>query len=80
MMKSALRYAGRDLDAMKATAEAQKERSLEMFKDTLKEYQDRELSTFSRLNYRRTPKGPPHPLPFVGAVRQSTGAKSTQSD
>lgn len=41
MMKSALRYAGKDLDAMKATARAQKERSLEMFKNTLKEYQDR---------------------------------------
>lgn len=41
-MKSAARYAGKDLEAMKATAQAQKERSLEMFKETLKEYQDRE--------------------------------------
>ncbi|RSH88203.1 26S proteasome regulatory subunit rpn6 [Apiotrichum porosum] len=40
LMKSASRYAGKDLDAMKATAQAQKERSLEMFKETLKEYQD----------------------------------------
>lgn len=40
-MKSASRYSGKDLEAMKATAEAQKERSLELFKSTLKEYQDR---------------------------------------
>lgn len=41
-MKSASRFSGKDLEAMKATAEAQKERSLELFKSTLKEYQDRE--------------------------------------
>ncbi|WOO77789.1 Ubiquitin-like modifier-activating enzyme ATG7 [Vanrija pseudolonga] len=40
LMKSASRYAGKDLDAMKATAQAQKERSLELFKATLKKYQD----------------------------------------
>lgn len=41
-MKSASRYTGKDLDAMKATAEAQKERSLELFKSTLKDFQERE--------------------------------------
>lgn len=44
LMKSASRYAGKDLDAMKATAQAQKERSLELFKATLKKYQDRGYS------------------------------------
>jgi 26S proteasome regulatory subunit N6 len=39
-MKSAARFAGKDLDAMKAVARAQTERSLEMFKTTLQDYQD----------------------------------------
>lgn len=42
-MKSAARFAGRDLEAMKATAKAQQERSLEMFKAALRDYQDRQL-------------------------------------
>lgn len=41
-LKSAAPHAGRDLDAMQATAKALKERSLDMFKDALKEYQERE--------------------------------------
>ncbi|KAL7424353.1 26S proteasome regulatory subunit rpn6 [Cryptotrichosporon argae] len=40
LLKSAVRHAGPDLDAMRATAKAQKERSLDMFKTTLREYQD----------------------------------------
>lgn len=39
-MKSSVRFAGKDLDAMKAVAHAQTERSLEMFKTTLQDYQD----------------------------------------
>ncbi|ORY26904.1 hypothetical protein BCR39DRAFT_540030 [Naematelia encephala] len=39
LLKSAAPHAGRDLDAMKATATALKERSLELFKTALKEYQ-----------------------------------------
>lgn len=51
-MKSAARFAGRDLDAMKATAKAQQERSLETFKAALRDYQDREC----RLRYRSPQK------------------------
>jgi hypothetical protein len=43
LLKSAAPHAGKDLDAMKATAVALKERSLELFKTTLKEYQEREF-------------------------------------
>lgn len=39
LLKSASPHAGRDLDAMRATGMALKERSLEMFKATLKDYQ-----------------------------------------
>lgn len=42
LLKSAAPHAGRDLDAMRETAKALKERSLEMFKATLKEYTERE--------------------------------------
>lgn len=44
-MKSAVAHAGKDLDAMKATATALKERSLELFKGALKEYHEREFAT-----------------------------------
>jgi hypothetical protein len=42
LLKSAAPHAGKDLDAMKATATALKERSLDLFKKTLKEYHERE--------------------------------------
>jgi hypothetical protein len=73
MMKSAVRYAGKDLDAMKATAQAQKERSLEMFKSTLKEYQDRMFPFFfeqpmSILTPSRASEGSPHSLSSLCSV------------
>ncbi|EIW68716.1 hypothetical protein TREMEDRAFT_44537 [Tremella mesenterica DSM 1558] len=40
LLKSAVSYQGKDLDAMKATAVALKERSLDMFKAALKDYQE----------------------------------------
>ncbi|EKC98315.1 hypothetical protein A1Q2_07329 [Trichosporon asahii var. asahii CBS 8904] len=52
-MKSASRFSGKDLEAMKATAEAQKERSLELFKSTLKEYQDPLYDTLLEQNLLR---------------------------
>lgn len=64
-MKSAARFAGKDLDAMKAVARAQTERSLEMFKSTLQDYQDRELQIvvdrlITRLqSFTRTPSSGP---------------------
>jgi len=42
LLKSAAPHAGKDLDAMKATATALKERSLDLFKKTLKEYHERQ--------------------------------------
>ncbi|KAK1926374.1 hypothetical protein DB88DRAFT_481604 [Papiliotrema laurentii] len=40
LLKSAAPHAGRDLEAMKATAKALKERSLDLFKKALKEYHE----------------------------------------
>ncbi|WWC87200.1 uncharacterized protein L201_002086 [Kwoniella dendrophila CBS 6074] len=40
LLKSAAPHAGKDLDAMRATATALKERSLELFKNALKDYQE----------------------------------------
>ena len=45
LLKSAAPHAGKNLDAMKATATALKERSLDMFKTALKDYQERESSS-----------------------------------
>jgi hypothetical protein len=42
LIKAAVPHQGKDLDAMTATATALKERSLELFKDALKDYQKRE--------------------------------------
>jgi 26S proteasome regulatory subunit N6 len=41
LLKSAAPHLGKDLDAMRATATALKERSLEMFKTALKDYTER---------------------------------------
>jgi hypothetical protein len=82
LLKSATPHLGKDLDAMKATATALKERSLEMFKTALKDYTERELrpipcSSLSVPATRRmpvlntqcrAPARPPHPLPPVLAV------------
>jgi 26S proteasome regulatory subunit N6 len=43
LLKSAAPHAGSELDSMRATAKALKERSLDLFKTALKEYQEREL-------------------------------------
>ncbi|WRT65046.1 uncharacterized protein IL334_001988 [Kwoniella shivajii] len=40
LLKSAAPHAGKDLEAMRATAKALKERSLELFKTALKDYQE----------------------------------------
>ena len=56
LLKSAAPHLGKDLDAMKATATALKERSLEMFKTTLKDYQERESVILMRchpISYRQ---------------------------
>jgi len=45
LLKSAAPHAGPDLDAMRATGTALKERNLEMFKATLKDYQPRKSAT-----------------------------------
>lgn len=80
-MKSAARFAGKDLEAMKAVARAQKERSLEMFKSTLQDYQDREFEAYLvMLNWFRTSQGSPHPLSPFGPVRHSPGAESPARD
>jgi 26S proteasome regulatory subunit N6 len=44
LLKSAAPHAGSELDSMRATAKALKERSLDMFKTALKDYQERELA------------------------------------
>jgi hypothetical protein len=72
LLKSAAPHAGKDLDAMKATAVALKERSLELFKTTLKEYQEREsapgsiISLISSPPVDRAATGPSNTIsPFV---------------
>lgn len=45
LLKAAAPHLGKDLDAMRETAAALKARSLDMFKQTLKDYNQRELSS-----------------------------------
>jgi len=52
LLKAAAPLAGPDLDSMKATARALKERSLDLFKQALKDYQDRKSP--SGLGWNRT--------------------------
>jgi 26S proteasome regulatory subunit N6 len=79
LLKSAAPHAGKDLDAMRATANALKERSLELFKETLKEYQGRQFFCarhMSNAKLCRIATRSSHPLTPLGPVRQSPRAKS----
>ena len=86
LLKSARQFEGKDLQAMSATATALKERSLDLFKTALKEYQERECFACGRwsalrMNWiSRTPTRSPDTIPPLHLVRHATGAESRPCD
>jgi hypothetical protein len=74
-LKAAAKYLSRETEAMQAVAKALKERSLELFEKTLKDYSKGELRTTSfiwesvvLIDISRTPYGSIDPHAFGAAV------------